>query len=82
MSWHGKDYSISDSTDSPTIKGYVLTLTLVDINNKHAATFRLNANPEISEGISATGDVFYYSEPDAGIFVSKEHPASSEDDIL
>ena len=70
------------NTDTPNIRGYLFTLTLVDINNKPATTFKLNANPEISEGISATGKVFYYSEPDAGIFVNNDHEASSDDNIL
>ena len=29
-----------------------------------------------------TGKVFYYSEPDAGIYASNEGPASSDDDLL
>lgn len=70
------------NTESPIIRGYKFTITLVSINDRPATTFQLSANPEISEGISATGNIFYYSEPDTGIFVNKDRPASSEDEIL
>jgi len=70
------------NSDRPHVRGYVFIITLVDKPEKAAITFQLNANPESSEGIGATGRVFYYSEPDAGIFVNKEGPASSEDEIL
>ena len=68
--------------DTPCIRGYVFVLKLIDAPEKPAVTFQLNANPEISEGIGATGKVFYYSEPDAGIFINREGPASANDPIL
>ena len=68
--------------DRPQVRGYFFIIALIDRPEKAAATFKLNANPESAEGISATGKNFYYSEPDAAIFVSKEGPASAEDEIL
>ena len=70
------------NSDRPQVRGYFFMITLIDRPEKAAATFKLNANPESAEGISATGKNFYYSEPDAAIFVSKEGPASAEDEIL
>ena len=70
------------NTERPNIRGYFFTLTLIDKPQKPAVTFRLNANPEVSEGVGATGRVFYYSEPDAGIFINRESPATSDDPIL
>ena len=70
------------NTDRPCIRGYVFVLTLIDKPEKPAVTFQLNANPEISEGIGATGKVFYYSEPDAGIFINRQGPANANDPIL
>ena len=67
---------------SPCVRGYIFVLTLIDAPEKPAVTFRLNANPEVSEGIGATGKVFYYSEPDAGIFINRQGPASANDPIL
>lgn len=67
---------------SPCIRGYIFVLTLIDAPGKSAVTFQLNANPEVSEGVVATGKVFYYSEPDASIFFNKEGPANANDPIL
>ena len=70
------------NTERPNVRSYLFILTLIDKPEKAAVSFQLNANPEISEGIGATGKVFYYSEPDAGIYASNEGPASSDDDLL
>ena len=70
------------NTERPNIRGYLFILTIIDKPEKAAVSFQLNANPEISGGVGATGKVFYYSEPDAGIYASKEGPASSDDDLL
>src|SRR5215813_11087513 len=70
------------TVERPHIRGYVFTITLIDIPERTASTFKISANPESAEGISATGRIFYYSEPDAPIFYSEDGPASSEDDIL
>ena len=69
-------------TERPNVRGYLFTLTLIGKPEKAAVSFQLNANPEISEGVGATGKVFYYSEPDAGIYASNEGPASPDDDLL
>jgi prepilin-type N-terminal cleavage/methylation domain-containing protein len=70
------------NTERPHIRGYVFVLTLIDKPEKAAVSFQLNANPEIAEGVGATGKIFYYSEPDLGICVSREGPASADDDLL
>jgi prepilin-type N-terminal cleavage/methylation domain-containing protein len=70
------------NTEAPNIRGYVFVITLVDRPEKAATTFQLNANPESAEGIGATGRIHYYTEPDSGIFVNRERPASREDKIL
>jgi prepilin-type N-terminal cleavage/methylation domain-containing protein len=70
------------NSETPHIRGYIFVLTLIDKPERAAATFQLSANPESSEGIGATGRVFYYSEPDSGIYVNKEHAASNDDEIL
>jgi len=70
------------NTDQPHVRGYIFVLTLIDKPEKAAVSFQINANPEISEGVGATGKIFYYSEPDAGIYANKERPASSDDDLL
>jgi prepilin-type N-terminal cleavage/methylation domain-containing protein len=70
------------NTDQPHVRGYIFILTLIDKPEKAAVSFQVNANPEIAEGVGASGKIFYYSEPDAGIYANKERPASSDDDLL
>ena len=70
------------NTDRPNVRGYIFTLTLIDKPEKRAVSFQLHANPEIAEGIGATGRIFYYSEPDAGIYFNREKVASSDDELL
>jgi len=70
------------NTEVPNIRGYVFVMTLGDRPEKAATTFQLNANPESADGIGATGRIYYYTEPDSGIFVNRERPASHDDAIL
>ena len=69
-------------SESPHIKGYIFVLTLVNKPEKDAVSFQLQANPESAEGISATGKIYYYTEPDAGLFFNRDKPASADDDLL
>ena len=70
------------NTEQPHVRGYIFILTLIDKPEKAAVTFQINANPEVTDGVGATGKIFYYSEPDAGIFASEAGPASSSDELL
>ena len=68
--------------DKPHDRGYVFLITLVPKSERKAATFGVNANPEQSEGISATGRNFYFMDPESGICFSKVGPATAADDTL
>jgi prepilin-type N-terminal cleavage/methylation domain-containing protein len=68
--------------DRPVNKGYVFVMELVDHPNKSAVSFKLNVNPEVPDGVGATGTRYYYSEPDSAIFVSADGPANSASEIL
>jgi prepilin-type N-terminal cleavage/methylation domain-containing protein len=68
--------------DQPHIRGYVFVVTLIDKREMAARTFQLNGNPEDSEGFNATGKIFFYIEPDAAIYFSREGPATAQDEIL
>jgi prepilin-type N-terminal cleavage/methylation domain-containing protein len=70
------------NVDQPHIRGYIFILTLIDKPERAAVTFQLKANPEVSEGSAATGGIFYYSEPDAGVTYSREGPADEDDELL
>ena len=68
--------------DKPHNRGYVFVLTLQPKSEDKAATFSVNANPEQSHGIGATGRNFYYIDPDSGICYSNAGPATAADDTL
>ena len=70
------------NTEKPNVRGYIFVLTLVNKNERAAISYHLNANPESAEGIGATGKIFYYSEPDAAIFINRDGVADADDEIL
>jgi prepilin-type N-terminal cleavage/methylation domain-containing protein len=68
--------------DQPHERGYVFVLTLTAKSENTAATFSVNANPEQSTGIGATGRNFYYMDPGSGICFSNTGPATAADETL
>jgi prepilin-type N-terminal cleavage/methylation domain-containing protein len=68
--------------DKPHERGYVFVITLVPKTEAKAASFSVNANPEQSDGIGATGRNFYYLDPESGICFSNIGPATAADDTL
>ena len=70
------------NADQPHERGYIFVITLVPKAEGRAASFSLNANPEQSQGIGATGKNFYYLDPESGICFSTVGPATAADDTL
>ena len=68
--------------EQPHNRGYVFVLTLIPKSDEKAASFRVNANPEQSQGIGATGRNFYYIDPESGICFSQTGPATASDELL
>ena len=68
--------------DQPHNRGYVFVLTLIPKSDEKAASFHVNANPEQTQGIGATGRNFYYIDPESGISYSKSGPATAADELL
>ena len=68
--------------DQPHDRGYVFVLTLTARSENAVPTFHVNANPEQSEGLGATGRNFYYMDPESGICFSNTGPATAADDTL
>jgi prepilin-type N-terminal cleavage/methylation domain-containing protein len=68
--------------DQPHNRGYVFVITVIPKSENKAATFSVNANPEQSQGISATGRNFYYLDPESGICFSTVGPATAADETL
>lgn len=68
--------------EQPHNRGYVFVLTLIPKSDEKAASFSVNANPEQSQGIGATGRNFYYIDPESGICFSQTGPATAADELL
>jgi general secretion pathway protein G len=68
--------------DQPHERGYVYVITLVPKSEGKSATFSVNANPEQSDGLGATGKNFYYLDAESGICFSTTGPATAADDTL
>ena len=68
--------------DQPHERGYVFVITLTPKSEGQTPTFKVNANPEQSTGLGATGRNFYYVDPESGICVSMDGPATAADDTL
>ena len=70
------------NADQPHERGYVFVITLVPKSEGKTTSFSVNANPEQSNGIGATGRNFYYLDPDSGICFSSVGPATAADETL
>ena len=68
--------------DQPHERGYVYVITLIPKSEQQTASFSVNANPEQPQGITATGKIFYYLDPESGICFSKTGPATAADETL
>lgn len=70
------------NSEQPHERGYVFMITILPKSEGKAATFRVNANPEQSDGLGATGKNFYYLDPESGICFSTTGPATAADETL
>lgn len=70
------------NSEQPHERGYIFVITLVPRSKDKAASFSVNANPEQSQGIGATGRNFYYVDPESGICFSNAGPATAADETL
>ena len=68
--------------DTPHNRGYVFVITLNPKSEDKVASFSVNANPEQSQGIGATGKNYYYLDPESGICFSMSGPATGADETL
>ena len=65
---------------TPVVEGYIFTLRVVPGSSSQPASFTLNADPQVSEGISATGKNHYYLDADTNtIHVNESQPATASD---
>ena len=66
--------------ERPVVNGYVFTLTLEEPSSAKPGSYKLNADPQVPTGVSATGTRFFYTDSAIGtIKFSDSQPAKAED---
>ena len=65
---------------TPVVEGYVFTLKVIPKTPSQQPGYTINADPQVSEGVGATGRNHYYVDSDANtIHVNAGQPASISD---
>lgn len=65
--------------ESPVVNGYIYTMTVQESSGSQPAFFSVKANPQVSEGIQATGTRFFYFDSTLGtIKYSEEGEANAQ----
>ena len=66
--------------DRPVVNGYVFTMVLEEPSAAKPASYKLNADPQVPTGITATGTRFFYTDSAiSGIKANDTQPAKAED---
>jgi prepilin-type N-terminal cleavage/methylation domain-containing protein len=68
---------------NPEIEGYILTTRIIPKSSAQPAGYSINADPVVTDGISATGTNHFYLESDTNmIHVNESQPATATDPPL
>ena len=66
--------------ERPVVNGYIFTLTLEEPSSAKPGSYKINADPQVPTGVSATGTRFFYTDSSIGtIKFSDSQPAKAED---
>ena len=67
--------------ENPVVNGYVYTIKVEPASTNKPATYSVNADPQVSEGVSATGNRHFYTDSSLGtIRYTEENRQSKVDD--
>ncbi len=68
------------SGTTPVVEGYVFQLKVIPKSTTEQAGYTLNADPQVTEGVGATGKNHYYLDSNSNtIHVNAEQPATASD---
>jgi len=70
--------------EKPVVNGYLYTLTVTEASGSKPAFYSVNADPQVPDGVTATGNRHFYTDSSLGtIKVTDENrPAKAEDGSL
>jgi prepilin-type N-terminal cleavage/methylation domain-containing protein len=65
---------------TPVVDGYVYTMKVIPKSTAQQAGYTINADPQVAEGVGATGKNHYYVDSDTNtIHVNADQPATATD---
>ena len=65
---------------TPVVDGYVYTLRVIPKSTAQQAGYSINADPQVTEGVAATGKNYFYVDSDTNtIHVNDSQPATATD---
>ena len=68
------------SGSTPVVDGYVYTMKVIPKSTSQQAGYTINADPQVSEGVGATGTNHFYLDSDSNtIHVNRTQPATATD---
>ena len=68
---------------TPLVDGYIYTMRVIPRSTSQQAGYTLNADPQVTEGVSATGKNHYYLDSDTNtIHVNDSQPATASDPAI
>ena len=71
------------SGSTPLVDGYVYTMKVIPRSTSQQAGYTINADPQVREGVSATGTNSFYLDSDSNtIHVNRTQPAAITDPPL
>ena len=66
--------------ERPVVNGYIFTLEVQPSSGSQPAFYKINADPQVSSGVTATGNRFFYTDSSIGTIKAKEgQPAVATD---
>ena len=68
------------ASTTPVVDGYVYTMTVIPKSTTQQPGFAVNADPQVSEGVGATGKNHFYMDSETNtIHVNESQPATATD---
>lgn len=65
---------------TPVVDGYVYTMKIIPKSTNQQPGYTINADPQVTEGVGATGKNHFYVDSDSNtIHVNSEQPATATD---
>ena len=65
---------------TPVVEGYIFTMRVIPKSTAQPASYAINADPQVTEGVGATGKNHYYLDSNTNtIHVNDSQPATATD---